>query len=317
MTFNKDTQDKLYSYFTQRWGMWDYTRGWLKGDCPICGKEKKFGIQIEENRAHCFSCDEHYTIFKYITEVENLKEYNDVYKIIKTYQSGDRAYTKASTDLPGVEKRALALPDEYRLLGLYNSRTAKLVEQNLKGRGFNINRLMRKGIGYCASGEYGGRIIIPYYEGGNLVYFNARKFIDVGEKFKNPTKNECGVGKSEVIYNIDALSLYERVWLFESTTNALTIGDNAIGTGGKSLSVWQKNKILQSQVKDIIIGLDDDAYKFGLKLAMELVNYKRVKVLRFPKDKDANNIGRKATIELHKQTNWQTYTQLYKLYINE
>lgn len=316
MALNENTKAKLYEYFTQKWNMWEYTRGWLKGDCPICGKVKKFGVQIDDNRAHCFSCDQHYTLLGYIFEVENLREFNDVYKILNQY-NGIKTYngTVSRVETP-IGQKLLTLPTEYRLVGLYESRTAKLVERNLKKRGFNINKLMRSGLGYCASGKYGGRIIIPYYENGNLVYFNARKFINMGEKFKNPTKDDCGVGKSEVIYNIDALSLYKRVFLFESTMNCLTIGNNTIGTGGKSLSSWQKNRLLESSVKDFIIGLDRDALKQAYKLAMELVHHKRVKVLVFPEGKDANDIGRKATIKIHKLTPWQSYQELYKLYLN-
>lgn len=313
--YNDLTRRKLHEYFTERWGMWEYTRGWLKGDCPICGKEKKFGVQVTDNKAHCFSCEWNSTTFKFILEVENLAQYNDVYNLLKKY-NGSTTIGSLSYQ-PKEEFKRLQLPPEFKLLGLYQSKTARLVESNLKGRGFSIRKLMRKGVGYCATGKYAGRIIIPYYQTGLLVYFNARKFIDIGEKFKNPTKDECGVGKTEVIYNIDALWLYEKVWLFESTTNALTIGDNAIGTGGKKLSPWQKNKILESPVKDIIIGLDDDAYAEGLKLALELVNFKRIKVLKFPHKEDANKIGKKATLELAKNTPWMGYNELYKLYVNE
>lgn len=315
MAYNQQVKTKLQEYFMERWGMWEYTRGWLKGDCPLCGKDKKLGVQIEENKAHCFSCDFRMTTFRFIMEIENLNQYNEVYNLLKKYNGTTSIYSVSNE--PEREAKHLQLPPEFKLIGLYTSQTARLVEKNLKKRGFSIPYLMRKGVGYCATGKYAGRIIIPYYENGQLRYFNARKFIDIGEKFKNPTKDECGVGKAEVIYNIDALDLYERIWLFESTTNALTIGDSAIGTGGKSLSPWQKNKILQSPVKDVLVGLDDDAYIEALKLGLELCNFKRVKVLKFPPKKDANVLGKKKTKELAKATPFLSYNELYKLYINE
>lgn len=315
MIFSEQVKQKLYAYFTERWGMWDYTRGWLKSNCPLCGKEKKFGVQIEDNKAHCFSCEFNEDLFKTIIELENLKTYNDVYKTLNTYTGGN--YTPSADRVEPSQQRNLQLPADFKLIGLYDSRTAKIVEANLRGRGFNIRKLMRAGIGYCAKGKYAGRIIIPYYENGNLIYFNARKFIDIGEKFKNPTKEECGVGKTEVIYNVDALSLYDRVFVFESTTNCLTIGSNTIGTGGKTLSPKQKSRILQSSVKDLIIGLDDDAYVQALKLGMEFAEHKRVKVLKFPPKQDANVLGKKATLELARNTPWQNYNELFKIYLNE
>ncbi len=316
MAYNKITKHKLYEYFTERWGMWDYTRGWLKGDCPICGKDKKLGVQIEDNKAHCFSCDFHMNTFNFIIEIENLKTYNDVYNLLKKYD-GTSTYSQLS-DFSEDKPRSLSLPPEFKLIGLYDSKIAKLVEGILQRRGFKIDYLMRKGIGYCATGKYAGRYIIPYYENGDLVYFNARKFIDsAGEKFKNPTKDECGVGKADVIYNIDALQMYNTIYTFESTTNCLTLGDNTIGTGGKSPSPWQKNKILESPVENLIIGFDDDAYIQALKLGLEFANYKRVKVLKFPYKQDANVLGKKKTKELARATPFLSYNEMYKLYINE
>lgn len=314
MAFSEIVNQKLYSYLTQRLGMWDYTRGWLKSECPYCGKDKKFGINIEDNRAHCFSCEHKSGIFKVIIDYEHLKTYQDVYGVINAYDGVGYVPIPKT-----VEERIsnLELPEEFRLVGIYDSQVAKIVEKNLKRRGFKIQELMRAGVGYCASGKYGGRIIIPYYHAGNLIYFNARKFIDLGEKFKNPTETECGIGKSNIIYNIDALYLYDTVRLYESATNCLTMGNNSIGTGGKSLSVWQKNTIISSPIEGIIIGLDDDAYYEGIKLAMDFSRHKKTKLIRFPEGLDANKLGKKATKELENGTPWLGYRDYYKMMLHE
>lgn len=306
---------KLYSYFTQRMRMTEYTRGWIQGDCPYCGKVYKFGIQIEENRAHCFSCDIHTKPLSVVFAKENLRTYAEVNNLLNTFQD-IKLFNTANE--PTINSRSeFKLPDEFRLVGLYDSKVAKIVENNLKSRGFKIPKLMRAGVGYCASGKYGGRIIIPYYQNGKLVYFNARKFIDIGEKFKNPSEEEAGIGKSKLIYNIDALYLFTKVYLFESATNSLTMGDNGTGTGGKSLSAWQKNQYLTSPCERIVIGLDDDAQKLAYKLALEFIGHKKIKVLEFPEGKDANSIGYKATKELEKNTPYlQNYKEAYKKFIN-
>lgn len=312
--FSDAVKQKLHSYFTQRMGMWDYTRGWLKSDCPFCGKSKKFGVQIEDNKAHCFSCEYRSGVFKSILEYENLKTFQEVYTLINTFEG------VGYVPIPKIveeRKSNLELPTEFKLVGIYDSKVAKIVENNLKGRGFKINNLMRAGVGYCASGEYKGRIIIPYYHAGNLIYFNARKFIDIGEKFKNPTESECGIGKSNIIYNIDALYLYDTIRLYESATNCLTMGNNSIGTGGKCLSSWQKNTILASPINKIIIGLDDDAYYEAIRLAMEFSRTKKVKLIRFPPGKDANVLGKKDTINLEKATPWLEYKDYYRMMLHE
>lgn len=304
---------KLFSYFTQRAGMFEYRRGWLKGDCPYCGKENKFGINIDENRGHCFSCDIRVSPLKFVFDKENFTTFSQVHQFLGTFENIKSFRTEAEI-VKGVVN--FQLPKEFRLVGLYDSQVAKIVEQNLKERNFKIPKLMRAGVGYCAGGKYGGRIILPYYRGGKLVYFNARKFVDIGEKFMNPTEEEAGVGKSKLIYNHDALYSFDKVYLFESVTNALTLGDNATGTGCKSLSPWQRNEYIQSPCKSIIIGLDRDALKEAYKLALEFANFKKVKVLKFPEGVDANDLGYKETKKLEKATPYITYKEAYKLFIN-
>jgi hypothetical protein len=314
--YTEKVAGKLYTYFTQKMGMYDYTKGWIKGDCPVCGKTNKYGVNLHTNKSNCFSCGYNAQPIKVIQERENLPQWHEVMTFINGL--GDSGSFRLSKDTQEFKKRkSIELPEGFKLVGLYSSRVAKMVHKNLKSRGFNITKLMTKGVGYCITGKYAGRIIIPYYYKGTLVYFNARKFIDVGEKFKNPSEEEVGIGKSMLIYNHDALYAFKKVWLFESATNAITLGDSATGTGGKSLSQWQRNEYITSPCEEIIIGLDDDGQKEAYKLGMELAPFKKVKVLRFPKGQDANVIGAKATRQLEKESPYLSYKECYKLYINE
>jgi DNA primase len=186
----------------------------------------------------------------------------------------------------------------------------------MKGRGYDIDELALKGVGYCTKGPYKGRIITPFYENGRVVYFNARKFIDVGEKHKNPSINEFGVGKSLLIYNVDALWLYNRTYLVESATNALTLGDRAIATGGKKLSNYQVSKIIKSPCKEVSIVLDKDAWWEALQLGLKLSPHKRVRLIEMPDDRDVNELGKKKSLKLIKKSKVLSYKEIYKLFIN-
>lgn len=312
--YNNIVASKLFTYFTTRMGMIEYKRGWLKGDCPECGKEFKYGVQIDDNRSNCFSCGYNAKPLSVIYQYENFKEFRQVYQLLKDLDTL-KTFNVSRPDIPR-EKITLYLPDDFRLIGLSNTITEKIVRKNLRARGFKIRALQRKGVGYCIKGQYKGRIIFPYYSDGKLIYFNARKFIDVGPKFKNPTEEEAGIGKTRLIYNQDALYIYKKIYIFESVTNSLTMGDPATGTGGKSLSNWQINEYIKSPCEEIVIGLDPDAMKQAYKLGMALANYKKVKVLEFPEGEDANSIGRKATKELEKNTPFLSYKELYKKYLN-
>ena len=184
----------------------------------------------------------------------------------------------------------------------------------MRKRGFNILSLSMQGIGYCTTGDYAGMIIFPFYKNSKLIYFIGRRFLAMGEnKFKNPDVETLGIGKSEIIYNEDALGIYQKIYVVESVINALTIGPNAIAIMGKSISGIQLSKILRSPCKQIVIGLDPDAYSHAIKLAFKLVDTKKCKLLKFPENKDVNNLGRKWVKDKEKKTPISNYNQLLVL----
>jgi len=183
----------------------------------------------------------------------------------------------------------------------------------MKNRGFKINYLSSKGIGYCTKGPYAGFIIFPFYQGGKLIYFIGRQFIQLQEKFKNPSVEDFGIGKSMLTYNADSLIIYKKIYCVESITNCLTIGDNSVATLGKTISNYQLSLLYKSHAEELIIGYDDDAILESIKLGLKMVNFKRIKILNFPKGKDINALGKKETKEIEKKAKWLTYQDLMKL----
>lgn len=317
--YNEKIIGKLYGYFYSH-GFEDYRKGWITGACPECGEDRegKYAIHLEDNRGNCFICGNKDKPLEVIRKMEKVHTISEVYQLLNAFEGFKYAPIRRGHRIVKDQvKKKLKLPKEFKLIGVYNNKTAKIVKQNLKNRGFNIKKLMRAGVGYCSTGEYANRIIIPYTANGELVYFNARRFVELGSKFQNPSTEEFGIGKNQMIYNIDALYIYEKIYVFESATNSLTLGEQAVGTGGKILSAWQLSALISSPCKEIIIGLDDDAYYEALCIALYLSPYKKVKVLRFPEGIDANKLGRKETLKLEKETKFKTYKQFYKEVLHE
>ena len=124
------------------------------------------------------------------------------------------------------------------------------------GRGFNIDFLSDKGWGFCEEGLYMGRTILPYRIKGKLVYFTARDFIGLEPKYLFPDSTKIGVGKSEILYNQDALVLFNEGWLVEGIVDAETVGDNCIASGGWKLSDHQISLISNSAWKTLNIIAD-------------------------------------------------------------
>ena len=118
----------------------------------------------------------------------------------------------------------------------------------------------------ATSGKYVNRIIIPYKEDGELVYFQARLLFNTGMKYLNPTSREYGVKSSDILYPFDANKDY--VLITEGPIDALTLqrcGFNATALQGSNLSRTQLDALGQ---RTLIFSFDnDEAGRSGLEKA--------------------------------------------------
>jgi hypothetical protein len=155
----------------------------------------------------------------------------------------------------------IELPKEYQPLhnASQTSVVANLVKKYLYERGLTDIDFIKYGIGYCTTGEYGGRVIIPSFsESGALNFFIARTYDGNYFKYKNPEASK------DIIF-------------FENLIN------------------WNAPIILCEGVfDDIYIALDTDARVRALEIAEKFLNQgKRVFLINLP-DKDPSDMGFKA-----------------------
>lgn len=311
MNLSKELKDKLYEYFIKVAHMYDYRKGWLKGDCPACG-EHKFGVNLGLNRSNCFVCQYKDAPLDIVRKLENVDTYYQVKEILSKLDG--ITYKEEQLEALQLNKDNV-LPEGYHNIKRGKSVLARSARRYLSKRGFDINELSRAGFGYCDKGKYFGYIIMPFYYQGLLVYFNARLFLGSGPKFNNPLIEDFGLGKSFLIYNRDALTIYDRIYLVESVTNARTIGDNAIAIGGKVLSGSQLNEIIKSPCTKVIIGLDRDAILYSIDIAFKLIEFKKVKIIEMPDSRDINDRGRKTSLILATRAKYLDYKGLQRLKI--
>ena len=312
--YNNSIKGKLFNYFKQRLRIKQSTKGWWRSDCPLCGGKFTFGIHLEQARAHCFKCLESLPPIEVLMVMENMGSLSEAYKYLRIQQEYD--YYEANSRIAVKEFKPVKLPDGFKSLAQGDNTIARAARYYLAKRGFNIESLILKGVGYCDEGDYFGYIIFPYYQKGELIYYQGRIFMGNGTKMKNPADSEFGIGKSNIIYNCDALYIYNRVYIVESITNALTLGDAAGGINGKKISTNQMSQIIYSPCQMTIIILDPDAYKEAIELGLSLVNYKKVKVVKLSDNTDVNDIGKQQTLRFVKSTKWQEYMDLFRIKIN-
>ena len=306
---NKTIRSKLYAYAINRLGLRDYSRGWLKGVCPSCGRQEKYGFNISQNRTNCFVCGYHPSPINVVMDLEGFGTYQEAWGFLKVYEG--RQYLEPVIER--IEHVEAVLPDGFKSLILGEGRLGRSVRSYVKSKGFDPEEMSYKGWGYVTRGDYFGYLIIPFYIGGKLIYYNARRFVGSGPKYMNPSIEDFGIGKSLIMYNIDALALYDTIYLVEGAINAETLGDQGVATGGKKISHYQISMIIKSDVENVIILLDPDAMEDAIKVGLELAYHKKMKLIELPVEKDVNDLGQKKTLRYINKSPWLEYNDLLKM----
>lgn len=312
MRITNDFKSKLKTYFIKRLGAYEYRNGWMKlPTCPYCGREDKMGINLFTYRTNCFRCGEHPRPSQMVMDIENLDEWSELLRFLN--QPDFTTYTFHEERVELAEKKPVYLPEGFQNIKYGNTQLAITMRGYVKKRGFDVQELSRKGVGYCNDGPLFGYLIIPFYYNRELRYYNARLVIGNGPRYNNPSKDITGLGKEFIIYNYDALFMYNVVYLCEGAINAMTMGERGIATMGKAISAYQINEIIKSPVERVIILLDPDAKEQAINLALKLVSYKKVKVVYLPEGKDCNDLGKKKVLKYVYSTHYQNYTDLVTL----
>jgi len=314
--FNNKIKGKLDNYFRTEHLLKDSTNGYIRGNCPMCGGKFSFGVNIEDGKTNCFKCDYNQSPIRLIMELKEFTRYDQLTAYLNDSNSWD--FIPIIKKDKKVKVKPVELPPFYRSINSGTSRLAKSARAYMKGRGFDLIDLMYRGVGYCYDGEYLGYIVIPYYRDGQLIYWKTRSYIG-GKSFKNPDETMFGIGKTQLIYNVDALGIYSKVNIVESETNALTLGDNTIGLAGSNISPWQMSCLIKSPVQQFNIILDKDAQGKALDLAMKLTQYKKVKNVSWEiteKNEDVNDMGKAVTKWFINHTPLSTYSDLFREKLN-
>ena len=312
MKITNSFKGKVKTYLVKRLGAFEYKHGWLRVPiCPYCHRENKMGVNLSMNRTNCFRCGAHPSPSQMIMDVEGFETYGELVKYLNNGEFTELEFREEKIEL--AEKKPVYLPEGFINISQGTNQLAKSIHNYVKRRGFDVEHLSKYGVGYCDKGQLFGYLIIPFFYHGELRYYNARKVLGSGPRYSNPNKDITGLGKEFIIFNYDALGMYKSVYICEGAINALTMGERGIALMGKAYSRYQVNQIIKSPCERVIILLDSDAKKYAINLGLELVNFKKVKVVFMPEDKDCNDLGRSETLKLVYRTRYMQYNDLVKL----
>jgi hypothetical protein len=169
------------------------------------------------------------------------------------------------------EKQVVEMPQGFVSLASKDVPPTGFAARNyLRKRGIDKTDIMWWKMGYCATGEYEGRIIIPSFdEEGDLTYFVSRSYDNrFYPKYKNPPVSK------NIIFNDLFVDWSSDIILVEGVFDAITAGRNAVPILGSTLN--QNSVLLRKIVKEdagVYVALDPDAKKKELEIIKTLLDF--------------------------------------------
>lgn len=244
--------------------------------CPKCNHhKKKLSINIEKDSFKCWVCDyKSPSIFRLVRRYGSFsqrKQWEDLVGQIDLSAQSDlrTAIMSIGLAIEPEEELVINLPEEFKTLTSSKTHvSSRRAMRYLKDRGITKSDILRWKIGYCPTGEYEGRVIIPSFNmDGRVNYFIARTYEDEWVKYKNPP------AQKDVVFNELYVDWGSDLIIVEGVFDAIVAG-NSIPLLGSSLREDSRlfSKIVQHDTP-LYIALDADAESKAIKLIESFLKY--------------------------------------------
>tara|TARA_R110002110_G_scaffold18239_5_gene76817 strand:+ start:284 stop:1219 length:936 start_codon:yes stop_codon:yes gene_type:complete len=237
--------------------------------CPKCSHHKnKLSINILADKFKCWICDfAGNDIFYLIKKYGALKHKENWITVSGSIEINhfEDIFNEQTED-----KQVIKLPEEFLSLANNNLPLSASPALNyLKKRSILEKDIKRWKIGYCPSGKYANRIIIPSFSlSGSVNYFVARSYNDSWKKYLNPPVSR------DIVFNQLYIDWQSDIVIVEGIFDAIVSGSNSIPILGSTLKVTSNlfKEIVNNKCK-IYIALDPDAESKAMKLIHSLLEY--------------------------------------------
>lgn len=206
-------------------------------------EKQKLYIYCDTNTAFCFRC-------KFFTK--NAKE------VLAKYGIKVQSSTFARPRVGQTYHRRLSLPGSYS--NTFRGMDGEQALRYLISRNISAGTIAAYDVGYCArSGDkYSGRVIIPIYEDGVLVNFQARDYTGEQEpRYTGPSSKDGA--RANCLFNLERPANSGVLFLVEGPMDALRMPEFAVSLLGSGWNDTKRNKILSVKPTTIILCLDNDA----------------------------------------------------------
>ena len=268
----------------------------------ITHHKRKLQINTQTGKWHCWVSNvggrNFFQLFKKVSATK--EQFDELVELV-----GENKFYKVKEE---DKKNIVKLPDDFKPLWNGNDGIVKRHALTyLYKRGITDEDIIKYNIGYCDSGLYSNRIIVPSYDSnGRLNFFVGRDFYSGKMKYKNSPTSKDIIG-FEIFINWD-----EPIILCEGVFDAMAFKRNAIPLFGKTVPKSLQKKIIEFGVKTLYLALDNDAMSDTIKITeMFLSEGIDVKIMVL-KDKDPSELGFEKLLKSIQTTSTTKFSDLMK-----
>jgi DNA primase len=239
--------------------------------CPKCGHhKKKLSVNVSKNVYKCWVCDwsgrNLRRVVRFYGDLNHKREWSKLTNHVDTSQLTEDLFEET----PKEKEQTVKLPESFESLANKDIKYGDSWPlKYLRMRGITKSDIVRWKIGYCSTGEFAERIIIPSFGlTGHANYFVARSYMNDWKKYMNPP-----VGR-DIIFNHLFTDFDNDISLVEGAFDAIVAGPNAIPLLGSTLR--ETSRLFQEIAKNdstVFIALDPDAEKKAMRLIKSLLQY--------------------------------------------
>jgi len=271
--------------------------GELRGPCPICWSNSRapFSMNASSGLWLCHHCGERGNAVSLVMRLVRCS-WAEAKEMLEAH--GYDIYSREEwvlVDEEPARRPYIDLPSEFRLLDRDTTPESEPYRAYVHARRLNDDLIARYGIGYCDEGQYGGRVIVPVCEDGEVAYFVARDTTDAAYlKVLYPP----GAPKNEHLFNLDTVRGRKEVVVVEGVFDALAIPEMAVATCGKTMSDAQAALLLSAGVQGLIFAYDADAATSSRAMAERWSLTFDTQALRLPDGEDPSSLGREQMLAL-------------------
>lgn len=235
--------------------------------CPKCKHHKrKLEVNLHTGKYNCWVCS--FSGLNLVTLLKKIgapREYFGLFTSSNSWNktvniSGDMVLDFDKSE--AVVKPEVVLPKEYiSFKNVSNSIEYKNALRYLLNRNVTKFDILRYQIGYCESGDFAHRVIVPSYnKDGRLDFFVGRSYYESTLKYNNSVASKNFIGFGSMI------NFCQETTLVEGVFDAFAVRYNCIPLFGKTLSRELKSELLSNPPPVVNVLLDYDARREAITI---------------------------------------------------